>query len=236
MRITEVRTTQVRVPLNVKAKWSGGTREAAPALVVELLTDEGLVGLGECAGPSIPLLRAAVNEELRPYLVGADPMRTAWLLQRMEEHVVNWPGVGAHAIAGVEIALLDLKAKALGVPLYELLGGASRQRVSWAGYIFIDTPEVNARQAASYVSAGFREIKVKVGRDPELDMRRLGAIREAVGSDVKLRIDVNQGWSVPTAVKWIRRMEQFDLQYVEQPTPWYDLEGMRQVSESVGVP
>src|SRR5205809_768171 len=116
MRITGVKTTIVRVPLRYAAKWSGGTRETAPAILVEIETDEGLVGLGEGVGPTIPTLETVLREEFRPMILGIDPMRTEWIVHRLEELAINWAGVGAYGIAAIEMALLDLKGKALGTP------------------------------------------------------------------------------------------------------------------------
>ncbi|HIE52154.1 MAG TPA: hypothetical protein EYP85_10375 [Armatimonadetes bacterium] len=236
MRIAEVKTTAVRVPLREPVKWSGGTRETAPALIVELYTDEGQVGLGECVGPTIPVIQAIVEEELRDLLRGADPLRTEFLVHKLEEHTVNWAEIARYAIAGLEMALLDLKGKVYGMPVVELLGGVYRREVEFMGYLFIEPPEVNAQQAVEYVQQGFRELKVKVGRDLDEDVARLRAIREAVGPKVKIRVDANMAWSVPTAIKTIRRLEPYGLQFVEQPVPWYDREGLAQVRAAVETP
>ena len=134
------------------------------------------------------------------------------------------------------MALLDLKGKALGISVAELLGGYCREEVPVIGYLFIDDPEANADKAAAFVAAGHTELKLKVGRDLGQDHDTLAAIRDRVGSSVKIRIDANMNWSVPAAVKWIRALEQFDLQYVEQPVPDFDLQGMAHVRRSVSVP
>ena len=236
MKITDVKTTAVRVPLREPVKWSGGTRGTAPALVVEIETDAGLVGLGECAGPHIPVIRAAVDAELGPLLVGQDPLRTEFLLHRMDEHVIHWFRTGNHAIAGLEMALLDLKAKHFGASVCDLLGGRYRDAVEYMGYLFIDTPERNAAKATAYVEQGFRTLKVKVGRSIAQDAASIAAIREAVGPDVRIRIDANQGWSVPTAIKAIRAMEPYGLEYVEQPVTDRDFDGMAQVARAVATP
>jgi len=217
-------------------KWPGGIRQSASGLVVEIHTDEGISGLGEAPGPTLPTIQTIVERELTQFLLGQDPLRTEWLLHRMEEFSRNWSAIAAYAISGLEIALLDLKGKALGVPVAELLGGYCRDRVPVVGYLFIDEPEANARKAKEFVSAGYSELKLKVGRDYGQDHDTLAAIRDEVGPGVAIRIDANMIWSVPAAIKWIRGLEQFDLQYVEQPVPDFDLEGMAQVRRSVSVP
>lgn len=217
-------------------RWSGGTRHSASGLLVRVHTDEGLVGIGEAPGPTLPTIRAIIDAELTQFLVGQDPRRVEWLLHRMEEYTRNWSGIAAYAIAGVEIALLDLKGKALGTSVADLLGGRCREEAPMVGYLFIDEPEVNAAKAAEFVDAGFTELKLKVGRDFGHDHDTLAAIRDRVGMGVKIRIDANMNWSVPAAVKWIRGLERYDLQYVEQPVPDFDLAGMADVRRAVAVP
>ncbi|MBI3910162.1 MAG: mandelate racemase/muconate lactonizing enzyme family protein [Armatimonadetes bacterium] len=236
MRITALRTTDVRVPLNTPAKWSGGTRLTAPAILVEIDTDEGITGLGECVGPTIPTLHAILEREFAPFLIGADPLRHELLLHRLDEFAVNWAGIARYAIAGIDIALWDLKAKALGTSVCNLLGGVYRDTVEFMGYLFIDRPETNAAQARRYVDEGYHTLKVKVGRDIEEDARRLQTIRDAVGWDVALRIDANMAWSRSTALRAIQRLSEFKLQYVEQPIPDTDIDGLAWLSRTVNVP
>lgn len=231
-----MKTTAVRVPLVEPLKWSGGIRESASGLVVEVETDEGIVGVGEAPGPTLPAIQTVIDRELTQFVVGEDPLRVEWLLHRMEEYSRNWSGVAAYAIAGIELALLDLKGKAFGVPVAELLGGVGRERVPVIGYLFIDDPEANAQKAAAFVEAGHSELKLKVGRDLTQDYDTLAAIRDRVGYDVKIRIDANMNWSVPAAIKWIKALEQFDLQFTEQPVPDFDLEGMATVRRRVSSP
>jgi L-alanine-DL-glutamate epimerase-like enolase superfamily enzyme len=154
----------------------------------------------------------------------------------MEEYSRNWSGLAAYAIAGIETALLDLKGKATGVSVAELLGGYCRESVPVIGYLFIDDPEANAQKAADFVAAGHTELKLKVGRDLGQDFDAVAAIRDRVGSDVKLRIDANMNWSVPAAIKWIKTLERFDLQFVEQPVPDFDVAGLAQVRRAVQTP
>ncbi len=221
----------MRYPL----KWSGGTRHSASGLVVRIETDEGLLGIGEAPGPTLPTIQTIIEAELTQFLVGQDPLRTEWLLHRMEEFARNWIRIANYAIAGVEMALLDLKGKALRVPVVELLGGVCKDEVGVIGYLFIDDPESSADRAEAFVADGCTELKLKVGRSFEEDHDALAAIRARIGFGPKIRIDANMNWSVPAAIKWIRGLEKFDLQYVEQPVPDFDLAGMAEVRRAVGV-
>jgi L-alanine-DL-glutamate epimerase-like enolase superfamily enzyme len=236
VRITDIETIAVRTPTREPLIWPGGTRRSASGLLVQIHTDEGLVGVGEAPGPTLPTIRTIIDAEMTQFLIGQDPLRIEWLVHRLEEFTRNWSRMGAYAIAGVEMALLDLKGKALGVPVAELLGGFCRDRVAVVGYLFIDSPEANAQKAGAFVDAGYSELKLKVGRNFEQDHDTIAAIRDRVGPDVKIRIDANMIWSVPAAIKWIRGLERFDLQYVEQPVPDFDVQGLAQVRRSVAVP
>ena len=236
MKITSIDTVSVRTPMREPLVWPGGTRLSASGLLVEIHTDEGIVGVGEAPGPTLPTIRTIIDQELAQFLVGQDPLRTEWLVHRMEEFTRNWSRIGSYAIAGVEIALLDLKGKALGIPVAELLGGFCRRQVPVVGYLFIDEPEANARKAAAFVDAGYSELKLKVGRNFAQDHDTIAAIRDEVGPDVKIRIDANMMWSVPAAIKWIRGLDHFDLQYVEQPVPDFDVAGWRWCVVQSGVP
>jgi L-alanine-DL-glutamate epimerase-like enolase superfamily enzyme len=236
VRITKVETIAARTPMREPLVWPGGTRQSASGLLVQIHTDEGLVGLGEAPGPTLPTIQTIIDAELTQFLIGQDPLRVEWLVHRLEEFTRNWSRIGAYAIAGIEMALLDLKGKSLGVPVAELLGGFCRDRVPVVGYLFIDSPEANAQKAGAFVDAGYTELKLKVGRDFEQDHDTIAAIRDRVGTDVKIRIDANMIWSVPAAIKWIRGLERFDLQYVEQPVPDFDVRGLAQVRRSVAVP
>ena len=222
----------MRTPL----RWTGGIRESASGLVVEIFTDEGLAGVGEAPGPTLPTVQTIIDRELAQFLVDEDPTRVEWLVHRLEEYSRNWSAIAAYAIAGVEMALLDLKGKALGVSVTDLLGGYCRESVPVIGYLFIDTPEANAEKAAAFVAAGHTELKLKVGRDLAQDYDTIAAIRDRVGPDVKIRIDANMNWSVPAAVKWIRALEPLGLQFVEQPVPDFDLRGLAQVRRAVETP
>lgn len=236
MKIVDIIFTHVRIPLKTPVKWSGGTRFSAPAVIVQIKTDEGITGIGECVGPSIPTIKAIADQELKQFVIGQDPMKTEFLVRRMEEYARNWSHIAAYAISGIEMALLDIKGKALGVPVYELFGGKCKKEIAYAGYLFIDEPENNAKIAAEYKSQGYAEIKLKVGRNLNQDVETLEAIRDAIGWDIKIRIDANMNWSVPTAIKWIKELQRFKLQYVEQPVPDYDLDGMAAVRRAVDVP
>ena len=143
------------------------------------------------------------------------------------------------ARAAVEMALWDLNGRALGVPVHRLLGGRVRDRVP--ALLVAGRRRARGRGAprrAAKVARGHRIFKIKTAAHPLARGRRraCGRIREAVGPDISLRVDANQGWDRPTALRAIRAMEPYDLDFVEQPLPRWDLDGMAELGRRVTVP
>ena len=213
-----------------------GRRTRADLVTIQVETDEGITGYGESAGLFHPTAQTIVETEIKPLLLGEDPTQIEYLNHRFS-HLFQWNSFAAYPISGVDTALYDIKGKALGVPVYELLGGLYRRDVTWSGVMHIRSPEEDARLAIEYVSKwGFKTIKFKVGRDPKEDEARLRAVREAVGPDVRIRLDANMAWTPRTAVRLINRWAKYDIEYVEQPVPGWDFKGLKEVARSVDVP
>ena len=189
---------------------------------------------GECAGPQSchPHCRRCRTPAL---LIGQDPLRTEFLLHRMDEHVIHWFRTGNHAIAGIEMACWT-SSQALGYQRFRPAGRPLPRCRGVHGLSLHRHTGTHAAKAKAYVERGFRTLKVKVGRSIDQDAASIAAIRDTVGPDVRIRIDANQGWSVPTAIKAIRAMEPYDLEYVEQPVTERDFDGMAQVARAVETP
>lgn len=208
-------------------------------LMVKVETDQGYHGWGESGVVGREMAVAGALRHFREFLIGRDPMRIGALWQEMYRGAYFEGGrVLAGAISAVDIALHDLVGKKLGVPVYQLLGGKVRERIPLSYSIPFGEPEAMAALAAEKVRAGHRTIKVKVGSEsPARDIAAVRKIRDAIGPDVKLRVDGNMGWpNAKHAVGIIRRMECFDLELVEQPLPAHDLAGMAEIRRAIGVP
>ena len=239
MKITSIKTTRVGIPYSVDIVSSfRGRQSGTEPVLVEVETDEGLIGIGEVIGapPFNEVAQLLIDRVITPLLVGEDPMRLEALLRQMESATTKWMSAGVFATSAVEIALHDLKGRALGIPVHELLGGRVRDTIPVAGYVFIDEPEVNRKQVRGYLDLGVPGVKVKVGRDPRQDVARIAAIRDEIGPDKILRIDADEAWSAKKAIQCIRELEEFGLALVEQPVPLADLEGLALVRRSVDVP
>lgn len=207
-------------------------------VLVRVETDAGVVGWGESQvdvgffGHTLEDVLAAVNDYLGPQLVGRDPFDRALALA-----LIDFRG-HTTAKAGIDLALHDLMGRALGTSVAHLIGGRHRERVGVSIEIAGGAPDAMAAECARLVGLGVREFKAKVGWDPDADADRLRAIREAVGPDVRLRADANQGYAPKEAIRFCRLVERADLGLglLEQPVAHHDLEGMALVRRSVETP
>jgi muconate/chloromuconate cycloisomerase len=165
--------------------------------------------------------------------VGRDAAQIEMLRREMARRVQGNP----FARAAVEMALWDLNGRALGVPVHRLLGGRVRDRVPLSWSLAVTSPEAEIEEAREKVARGHRIFKIKTAAHPVAhDVERVRRIREAVGPDVSLRVDANQGWDRPTALAAIRALEPYGLDFVEQPVPRWDLDGMAEIARRVPVP
>ncbi|MEI6875911.1 MAG: enolase C-terminal domain-like protein, partial [Spirochaetota bacterium] len=166
-----------------------------------------------------------------PKLIGVDPFDREWILRLMDVRG------NSCARSGIDLAVHDLLGKSLGIPVYDLIGGKCRDRVLVALEIPGGTPGEMAEACASFVKQGVRAFKPKIGGYPDADAERLKAIREAVGKDVVIRADANQGYTPKEAIRLCRLAEKMDvgLELLEQPVAYWDLKGMAQVRAAVDI-
>jgi muconate cycloisomerase len=241
LRIADVRVVMADIPVSRPHAMSFTTLRAVNFVFVRLATDDALVGWGEAAclgGPtwseeSAESVAATIERYIAPWLVGRDAAGIEALRLDMARRVQGNP----FARAAVEMALWDLNGKALGVPVHRLLGGRVRDRVPLSWSLAVDGMDAECEEARAKVAAGHRIFKIKTGAHPLAhDVERVRRIRDAVGPGVSLRVDANQGWDRPTALRAIRAFEPHDLDFVEQPLPRWDVEGMAALARQVTVP
>jgi len=237
MKIVDVKIRPLNLEPVMAFTVAYGSYDVFEYATLELVTDEGLIGLGE-ASPDTEVTGETQSSVIRdleaasPSLKGFDPFDMELILREMEELIPNSPS----ARAAVDMALYDLMGKSLGVPVYRLLGGKAREVVTAYPVVPLDTPQVMAATASQF-AAGAKTLKLKIGTTIEEDVARLTAIRAAIGGQVKLRVDVNQGWGdAKTAIAAIQALQEFDLEWVEQPVKDTDIDGMAEVCRAVDVP
>src|SRR5207302_1800359 len=204
-------------------------------VLVRVTDDMGRVGLGEASVTSVwsgetqTGTMSLIDDVLAPLVVGADPFDTEWISRRMDRAAFG----NSFAKAAIEMALLDLQGKILGVPVYKLLGGKDAQQAGIRLKFVVGAvePDLAALRAQRMVQRGWRAIKVKVGRHehPRVDVARLQAVRDAIGPDVWLSVDGNGGYTVEQAIWAAGRFEKLDVALFEQPTRRGDHMSMAEV-------
>jgi muconate cycloisomerase len=244
LRITGVETFNVALPWRRLHKMAFPAGSLGNYVIVRVQTDDGVEGLGEATvlkewggdygryfGESPELTVAVIHSVLRPALLGHDPFAIEQAHRTMDRAIKGYP----YAKTALDEALFDIKGKALGIPVYELLGGLVRQEIPIAHSLGWMEYEDAAAEAVAAVAEGVKTIKVKVGQSAQYDVQIVREIRQAVGAEVDIVVDANQGWPTPKyAIAILRQMEEVGIRYAEQPVE--GLARMAQVTRSVDVP
>jgi len=244
MKISEIKVTIVNVPFVAPIRWSGGANEDWTRLVVEMRTDDGLVGLGETLGGSVT--KTLIDTEIAPMFLGENPFDIERMIAKATFVPLYYGKCGYCAIAGLELACWDLMGKATGQPLCRLLGGRLREEVPFAAYVYhrnanrqgegrVDTlDDVVARAVELVGTHGFGTIKYKGGvKTASEEIVILRALR-ARFPKANLRYDPQAIYSPATAIRIGKAIEPLDLEYYEDPC-WGNV-GMARVREKVAIP
>jgi L-alanine-DL-glutamate epimerase-like enolase superfamily enzyme len=210
-----------------------GTMDYAQNTLIRIHTDAGYYGVGECSAfPMIAGETQATCFEMARDFAACWKGREALDIERRMQELHDLTAFNTTIKSAFDMALHDLAAKAAGEPLYRYLGGQKRP-LETDLTIGIDTPEKMAQTAAKFIAAGVRMIKIKLGKDGPEDVERVRRIRKAVGPDIILRIDANQGWDFNTARQTLQAMAQLNIQFCEQPMRYWNdqhLPELRQLS------
>jgi len=211
-------------------------------MILEMKTEEGVVGWGECFGPAV-VNKAIIDNLYKPLLIGRDPFdsEVIWdeLYNKLRDH--GQKGAVIEAISAIDIALWDIKGKVLNLPVYKLSGGAYRKRIMpYATGLYRrkcdDITRELVEEASRYVQQGFKAIKLKVGFGIHDDLMTLREIRREIGDKVLLMVDANHAYNANTALKLARRMEEYDIFWFEEPVPPEDIEGYIEVKNGTSIP
>lgn len=210
-------------------------------VVVEVATDTGHTGLGFTTASSVTgaILKSLMEDVIGPVLADRSPLATTSNWQAMYDAIPRRGGDGImrNAIAAVDFALWDLAGKAHGVPVWQLLGGHRAVVPTYANCAHHMPPDKLAERAAEYVDAGHRALKIRGTRSfvtPAEATARVRAVREAIGPDVRLLVDVNGSWDVDTAIQQLKAWEPYDVYWLEEPVPPHDVSGYARVRERAG--
>ena len=234
MRITQIETTPLWLPVKEPYHWAGRVDYGAPVVLVEVTTDEGLVGVGESTATMPADATVAALRAVTPLFIGEPVFDIERLCTRARflGSFNHTPWFANLTLAGLEMALWDILGKAAGWPVFRLLGGQVRDEVDYFGFVQGDATEELAAHAAILAAAEYPVIYLKVGRGEAADLANTAAVRDAIGGR-RLRLDANGAWSVTEAIHMIGRLAQFEPEWIEQPTPPQSIAALRHVREAV---
>ncbi len=244
MRITKVSAYALEHDLSETEQFafSQSWSKKRTCLVCRIDTDDGITGWGEAFGPA-RIHKTIIDHYYAQYLQGKDPFDTQVIWEQLYNMFRDngQKGVTIQALSAVDIALWDIKGKAVGRPVFQMMGGSSRTRIEpyatgvYRRYTKNEIGECTA-EAASYINQGFRGVKVKVGFGEKYDVELVGSVREAIGPDAALMVDANHAYNATSAIRIGRLLEQFDLTWFEEPVPPEDLAGYQEVRAKLNVP
>ncbi len=234
MKITEVTVKRYR--------GEGSNPYSAEMVVVELATDADVTGMGFANAPPRmgTIIAQLIETVFGPAAVGADPRLNGDLWRRLQGETVprrGGDGIARYALAALDMAVWDIKGKAAGQPVSALLGGHRPLVPTYANCAHHMAPDALAERAASYVAIGHRALKIRGTRGyvtPREATDRVRAVREAVGPEVKIMVDVNGTWDVDTAVQQLKIWEPYDIYWLEEPVPPHDIPGYARVRARAG--
>jgi D-arabinonate dehydratase len=205
---------------------------------LEVLTDEEITGTSPCGADAVT--GALIRDVLRPQVVGEDPFNFERIWEKMWWATFNFGRRGAPIIAMsyVDIAIWDIIGKALNKPVHRLLGGYRDRVPAYGSGINLNyTMDELVEQNRQFVKDGLKAVKMKIGhQNLEEDLERIKAVRDVIGYGVKLMVDANNGWSVQTAIEMARRMERYDIYWLEEPILADDIDGYTELCAAVDIP
>ena len=239
LTIRAVRARGLDLTLQKPVETASGVMRSTPLVLIDLFTEEGITGTSyvRCYTPVTLKPLVTLIQNLEPLLKGdaAVPFAVEAKLQR-QFRLLGPQGLTGIAMAGIDMALWDARAKACGVPLVTLLGGAPKPIPAYASLRTM-SPEGAAAEAAQLIALGFGAIKVKVGRgDLAADLETIRAVRRAIGASAKLMVDYNQSLSVPDAIGRARVLDDEGLYWIEEPTRADDYEGHARIAAAAKTP
>jgi L-alanine-DL-glutamate epimerase-like enolase superfamily enzyme len=237
LKIKEVKSWRVTIHRAVAWKTARYVKKDIDALIVGISDGEGNIGYGYLPsmlleGESAPSAEALLHVVLKPVILrggfpGIQPLMKELDLSLLHNHQLKF---------AIESALLDLTAKRIGTPLYNLLGGLCWEEVPVMRMVGLKSPEETAVEAIKFVEKGYRYVKLKVGIDEKRDVAAFKAVREAVGPDIFLSIDANRSYEVMQTIRIVKQLEKWDLGLIEQPIRADDIRGMAFIRQHINTP
>lgn len=237
MKITKIEAWRVDMRLTEPYAIAYETVDQASNIFLRIETNTGISGFG-CAAPDLQVTGetpegtiGAAETVIRELIRGSDPLRAAFIMERLKQALSEKPS----ALAMVDMALYDILGKQTGLPVYKILGGF-RDRIKTSVTVGILPVDDTVKKSVMYVEQGFKSLKLKGGKDVTGDIERVMRVREAVGINVELRFDANQGYTVDETMRFVQAVRSARLELIEQPTPRNQPKMLGHVTSKVAIP
>lgn len=235
MIIKDIEIFEISVPLVTPFKTALRTVDAVNDIVVKITSNTGEIGYGEAAptavitGETKESIIYSINNYIKASIIGVEIENLEVIMEKLHSCILK----NTSAKAAVDMAIYDLYAQNYKVPLYKILGGY-RNEITTDITISVNDIDEMVKDSIKAINEGFNILKIKVGKDSEKDIERITEIRNAVGENIKLRVDANQGWTSKQAVKIINALEErnLNIDLIEQPVEYWNLEGMKYVTKN----
>ncbi|PIC96035.1 dipeptide epimerase [Sporosarcina sp. P26b] len=239
MKITSVEVFAIRLPLKIPFIISYHTYYDMPSIIVKVHTDNGLIGYGEgtpdehVTGETWESVFEVLTKTIAPAVLHRNPFDIEKIHDVMNKTIIN----STTAKAAIDIACYDIMGKATQQPVYNLLGGRYHNHLEVPKVISILSPEIMASQATAAIEEGYSMLKLKVGTDKKLDIKRIQAVRDAVGPDVAIKVDANQGWETSADSLYVLdQIKDCRIDWIEQPVVASDIEGLLEIKQKTNIP
>jgi len=228
---------KLSIPLKEPFITSLGQDDSADNILVKIITNNGIAGFGECS-PYMPINGESqdtcfiVGQYFAKALKGKDPLQIEDCINLMDTIIYGNSSIKS----AIDMALYDIAAQYAGMPLYQFIGGSNNKTIVTDYTVSVGDPEIMVDEALKIQAQGYPAIKVKLGKDGKKDVERIRAIRAAVGNDIPIRIDANQGWKVKEAIETLNALSEFDIQHCEEPIARWKFMQLRKVKKKSPIP
>ena len=244
MKISSIKSHVLRYELDKELGYSQQYYKHRTAHLVEIETDEGITGWGECFGPgNIALANKYIVEKvIQPLIIGEDPINKEYIWHKVYNLLRDsgQKGMPIQALSGIDIALWDILAKKAKLPLYQLLGGKTNSKIPVYGYGMMlqkksveELCELFKKEANQIKEKNFKAMKMKVGLGPKEDLKLVSAVREAIGNDFKLMVDANHAYNKNDALYVGRGLDEMEIYWFEEPVAPEDYDGYKELKEKL---
>ena len=244
MKISSIKSHVLRYELDKELGYSQQYYKHRTAHLVEIETDEGITGWGECFGPgNIALANKYIVEKvIQPLIIGEDPINKEYIWHKVYNLLRDsgQKGMPIQALSGIDIALWDILAKKAKLPLYQLLGGKTNNKIPVYGYGMMlqkksveELCELFKKEANQIKEKNFKAMKMKVGLGPKEDLKLVSAVREAIGDDFKLMVDANHAYNKNDALYVGKGLDEMEIYWFEEPVAPEDYDGYKELKEKL---